>query len=135
MVNVVTKRCEEEGCSSLNPTFNFERETKGRFCKDHKEDGMVDMKNKRCEKEGCSPHPAFNFEGEKKCRFCKELKCSQGPTGASVPPNFIRVVLLHMSYTRSLCQSLFHERNLQYFFFSARGWMLLSGVLCTRTCA
>ena len=73
MVDVRSKRCEEEGCS-LNPAFNVEGEARGRFCKEHKKKGMVDVKSKRCEEEGCASQPAFNVEGESRGRFCKEHK-------------------------------------------------------------
>ena len=75
MVDVKNQRCEHAGCKSLNPTFNFEGEKKGKFCSKHKEKGMVDVKNRRCERVGCkSLNPVFNFEGEKKGKFCSKHK-------------------------------------------------------------
>ena len=52
------------------PAFNVSGEKKGRFCVEHKESGMVDVKNKKCEL--CEVIPHFNTRGEKKGRFCVE---------------------------------------------------------------
>jgi uncharacterized linocin/CFP29 family protein len=65
----MVKRCEHGGCKSLNPVFDVEG-GKGRFCKAHCLDGMVDVKSKRCEHEGCKLRPYFDIEGGKG-RFCK----------------------------------------------------------------
>ena len=64
------KRKREEG-PSLDPCFNLPTERRGRFCKEHKLEGMVDVKNKRCEHEGCtSITPCFNLPTERRGRFC-----------------------------------------------------------------
>ena len=60
MVDVRNKRCDQEGCNSLNPVFNVAGSSRGRFCAAHKEPGMVDMKSKHCDHEGCDVWPAFN---------------------------------------------------------------------------
>ena len=73
MVDVINKRCEHEGCKS-QPAFNVKGAKRGRFCKDHKEIGMVNVRNKRCEHEGCKSQPAFNVEGATKGRLCKDHK-------------------------------------------------------------
>jgi len=70
MIDVISKRCEHEGCTS-QPVFNTEGATRGRFCKPHALPGMVDVKNKRCEHEGCTSQPVFNTEGATRGRFCK----------------------------------------------------------------
>ena len=64
-----SKRCEHEGCTS-QPAFNLPTERRGRFCKDHKLEGMVDVHSKRCEHEGCTSQPAFNLPTERRGRFC-----------------------------------------------------------------
>jgi hypothetical protein len=71
MVDVRSKRCEHEGCTSLNPRFNVPTERRGRFCSQHKLEGMVDVRSKRCEHEGCtSLNPRFNVPTERRGRFC-----------------------------------------------------------------
>lgn len=69
MSNIVSKRCENEGCQSLNPRFDIIG-GKGRFCNAHKEVNMIDVKNKRCEAPGCEIiNPIFDFKGGKG-KFC-----------------------------------------------------------------
>jgi hypothetical protein len=68
MVDVISKRCEQEGCDSLNPVFD-NKGGKGRFCVTHKTAEMVDVKHKRCEFEGCDSRPNFDNKGGKG-RFC-----------------------------------------------------------------
>ena len=46
---------------------------KGRFCAEHKAEGMEDVKHKRCEAAGCTKRPAFDVAGGKG-RFCAEHK-------------------------------------------------------------
>ena len=66
----MSRKCKHPGCAK-RPSFNREGE-KARFCGDHKEDGMVNVKNKRCEM--CDKRPNFNMEGEITARFCMEHK-------------------------------------------------------------
>jgi hypothetical protein len=72
-MDVKNKKCEEDGCTK-QPAFNTKGESKGRFCADHKQDGMVDVKTKQCEQFGCTKIPTFNAEGESKARFCADHK-------------------------------------------------------------
>ena len=67
MVYVMTKRkCVEENCLKI-PNFNFDSETKGIYCAQHKKQNMVDVRTKRkCEEENCLKHPNFNFDSETK---------------------------------------------------------------------
>ena len=60
-----------ERCSKI-PTFNQPGETKARFCAEHKEAGMVDVRSKTCER--CGKQPTFNRPGETKARFCADHK-------------------------------------------------------------
>ncbi|CAN0500610.1 unnamed protein product, partial [Scytosiphon promiscuus] len=46
MVNVRTKRCAHDSCIK-NPNFNMEGE-KAAYCKEHAEDGMVDVRMNHC---------------------------------------------------------------------------------------
>jgi hypothetical protein len=59
MVNVVSKLCEHEGCTSVNPVFNIKGSKTGKFCSIHKSDNMVDVKHKRCKYEGCDIQAAY----------------------------------------------------------------------------
>ena len=65
------KRCQHEGCQT-KPTFNNEGE-KPKFCKEHMEEGMIDVSHKRCQHEGCQSRPTFNYEG-KRPKYCAEHK-------------------------------------------------------------
>lgn len=63
--------CEEEDCEKY-PIFNWEGETRGVFCKLHKDPAMVDVKNKKCERKGCKKRPTFNFKGETRPKYCAD---------------------------------------------------------------
>jgi hypothetical protein len=54
--------------------FNIEGASSGRFCAQHKESNMVDVKSKRCESMGCTSSPSFNIEGASAGRFCSTHK-------------------------------------------------------------
>mmetsp|Transcript_52041 Transcript_52041/g.89585 ORF Transcript_52041/g.89585 Transcript_52041/m.89585 type:complete len:121 (+) Transcript_52041:162-524(+) len=67
-------RCEHEGCTK-NPNFNNEGEGRGRFCEEHRQQGMVDVEPKKCEHARCKKrYPSFNFEGARWGRFCANHK-------------------------------------------------------------
>jgi len=74
MIDVLTKRCNEEGCDSLNPVYNIQG-GKGKFCSIHKTPDMVNVKVKYCEHIGCTIIPNFDVKGGKG-RFCSEHKTS-----------------------------------------------------------
>ena len=68
MVDVMTKRrCVEENCLK-QPSFNFDSETKGIYCVQHKKQNMIDVQNKSkcCLEENCLKRPCFNFDSENK---------------------------------------------------------------------
>ena len=67
MVDVVNKiKCVEENCLK-QPIFNFDSETKGIYCTQHKKQDMVDVMHKRrCVEENCLKNPNFNFDSETK---------------------------------------------------------------------
>ena len=50
------------------------QESEGKYCAQHKLDGMFDIKHKKCEHDGCKVNPCFNFAGESKARFCAKHK-------------------------------------------------------------
>ena len=58
MVDVKSKKCERSGCNK-RPTFNFDGERTGRFCAQHKLDGMVNVTDKKCEQSGCDTRSYF----------------------------------------------------------------------------
>ena len=61
MVDVMNKRCEHVGCTSVNPVFGFVLR-KGTHCGKHKTPEMVDVVNKRCKHVGCTGlNPVFGF--------------------------------------------------------------------------
>lgn len=63
--------CVEDGCKK-QPYFNLEGETKGVYCKEHKLDGMIDVKNKRCR--DCKKQPTYNYENQTKGVYCSTHK-------------------------------------------------------------
>ena len=67
MIDVQIKRkCVEKNCFK-RPNFNFDSETKGIQCAQHKKEGMVDVLTKRkCLVENCLKQPNFNFDSETK---------------------------------------------------------------------
>jgi hypothetical protein len=96
LTKLTSSKCQHEGCK-LQPVFNFEGETKGKFCSTHKEEGMVDVKHDKCQHEGCKSRPHFNFEEESRGKFCgthkvdgmvdvKNKRCEH--EGCKLQPNF-----------------------------------------------
>ena len=63
------RRCEKNGCN-INASYAKAGE-KPKRCKEHIQEGDVDVKNKRCEFMECNKHPIFAKAGEKPKR-CKE---------------------------------------------------------------
>jgi hypothetical protein len=61
--------CETCG---IRARYNISGEQLGKFCKEHKQIGMIDVKSKRCQKDGCNTRPTFNFENETEAKYCKE---------------------------------------------------------------
>jgi len=63
--------CIHPGCKT-QPSYNKEGETIGLYCREHRKDGMVDVKNIRCIHPGCSTRPSFNTERETKGIYCNK---------------------------------------------------------------
>jgi hypothetical protein len=63
MIDIKNKKCQQEGCNK-QPSFNFENETKAKYCKEHSEPGMIDIVSKRCQKEGCNTRPNYGYCGQ-----------------------------------------------------------------------
>jgi hypothetical protein len=75
MIVVKKKRklCEWTGCET-RPVFNLKGEIKAKYCSEHKEINMVDVKHVTCESIGCTKRPNFNLEAETKGQYCLEHK-------------------------------------------------------------
>ena len=64
----------QEGCRK-RPGYNFPGEsTTGKYCSQHKLEGMVDVKHKPCQYENCTKRPYFNYQGETHGILCNEHK-------------------------------------------------------------
>jgi hypothetical protein len=61
------KTCELITCEKI-ATYNFEG-LNTRFCKDHKEDGMVNMRDKSCNFPDCNVTKGYNYKGQP-AKFC-----------------------------------------------------------------
>ena len=59
----MVKKCAHEGCMKISPVFNKPGEKRGFLCKEHKEEGMVDVQSKRCAHEGCLMQPRIQRPG------------------------------------------------------------------------
>ena len=73
MINVKDKTCMHPDCKKL-PTFNFEGQTKGMYCSEHKEPNMINVKHEICMHPDCKKLSIFNFEGQYKGIYCSEHK-------------------------------------------------------------
>ncbi len=52
--------------------FNYKEEKTGKYCTNHKLNGMIDVKSKRCL--NCDKRQNFNYEGKTKALYCNEHK-------------------------------------------------------------
>lgn len=70
------KLCCTIGCTR-RPVYNF-KDLKPRFCREHKEDAMVNITEKKCDHEGCEKRITYKEvgkQGKKKCKkTCTEHK-------------------------------------------------------------
>jgi len=64
--------CLQNGCKKRG-YYNF-LGADGKFCSEHKLEGMVNVKDKKCEHPDCETRPNYNLTGETKARFCNEHK-------------------------------------------------------------
>jgi hypothetical protein len=71
--NLVSRMCQHNNCKTIS-IFNFEKELKPKFCSNHKELGMTNVKDKTCQYSGCKTIPNFNFKGEINPKFCSNHK-------------------------------------------------------------
>lgn len=86
MVDVINRRCKQDGCDTLNPVFGIKGYS-GEYCGKHRQPDMVNVKSKRCKQDGCDKLPIFGIPGEP-ATFCmshmslgmidvKNKKCEQ----------------------------------------------------------
>lgn len=66
--------CQFAGKCERQANYNAPGQTKGIFCKDHKDLGMVDVTHHKCETTDCRMRPGYNHKGEKRGRFCVKHK-------------------------------------------------------------
>ena len=71
MVNVVSPRCVS--CNKI-PNFNHPIETKGKYCADHRLEGMIDVMHRKCFNFDCDKQPAYNYPNESKGLYCAKHK-------------------------------------------------------------
>lgn len=75
MINVLDKRCEEEGCDEF-AYYNYNDSTdtkKPKYCSEHAEITMENVKYKKCIHPDCNSKtkPLYNFPTEKNGIYCK----------------------------------------------------------------
>ena len=73
-INNKSKCCSEENCLK-RANFNFDSETKGIQCTQHKKEDMIDLNLKhkiKCVEGNCLKQPCFNFDSE-----TKRIQCAQ----------------------------------------------------------
>ena len=73
MVVVKNITCELPGCKKRS-AFNVLNSKTGRFCSEHKEEGMEDVTTTKCGHPSCINTSSFNVPGSKTRRFCSEHK-------------------------------------------------------------
>lgn len=71
MINVKSKRCEYEGCTSIDPSYGYAN-TMGTRCSTHKLENMVDVRHKMCEECGTT-RAGYGFLNEKPLRCKKHI--------------------------------------------------------------
>jgi very-short-patch-repair endonuclease len=73
MINVVSKRCLNDGCLKY-PSCNLPNKITPLYCSEHKSENMIDIVSKRCLNNGCLKCPSFNLSNEKTPLYCSEHK-------------------------------------------------------------
>ncbi|CAN0588986.1 unnamed protein product, partial [Laminaria digitata] len=65
------KFCSHNSCTR-QPSFSLVGRKTAAYCKQHAENGMVDVRNKRCLHDSCTTQPIFNLVGSKTAAYCKQ---------------------------------------------------------------
>ncbi|CAN0457954.1 unnamed protein product [Scytosiphon promiscuus] len=66
------KQCSNTSCQKY-ASFNAEGNKTARYCKQHAETGMVNVRGRRCSQDSCMTQPAFNTEGSKQARYASNM--------------------------------------------------------------
>ena len=75
MINLISKRCEQEGCLVVTPAYDI-KGGKGRFCVEHKSINMYNVLAKICKNVNCDKRASYDIEGSKGS-FCASHKTSE----------------------------------------------------------
>lgn len=70
MVIVNGRRCLHDSCMK-RPVFNIEGSKTASYCRQHAEDGMVNVSRRSCSHDPCMKRPTFNMEGNKTAVYCR----------------------------------------------------------------
>jgi hypothetical protein len=75
MIDVVSKRCQIEGCNTV-ASWGAEGTKQKLYCGLHGKmiNGMEDVKNKKCEYKGCKTRATYGNENDGKALFCVDHK-------------------------------------------------------------
>lgn len=66
-------RCEEPTCIK-QASFAMDGDRYPKFCKDHRQANMINIRNQRCMATGCSRGASFAATGGERGQFCSEHK-------------------------------------------------------------
>ncbi|CAM9391341.1 unnamed protein product, partial [Laminaria digitata] len=69
MVNVRAKRCALSSCTK-HPNFNFRGSKRAVNCKQHSEEGMVNIYDKYCSHDGCGRFPSWGAPNNNAATVC-----------------------------------------------------------------
>jgi hypothetical protein len=69
MFNIYKDYCNFEDCNEY-AWYNFEGETKGKYCKEHIEKGMINIIGNLCIEKGCYTISSYNYPNEIKRLYC-----------------------------------------------------------------
>jgi hypothetical protein len=71
MTKILSKKCNYNGCNNT-ARYNIVGEKNPIYCKDHKDDKMINITSKKCIYNGCETSANFNFEGVKGVVYCSK---------------------------------------------------------------
>ena len=65
------RHCSHDACTTV-ASFNVKGSKKAAYCKQHAEDGMVNVHHDPCLHDACTKRPSFNIKGSKKAAYCRK---------------------------------------------------------------
>ena len=101
MVDVVSKRCDHDGCKK-QPHYNHPNEKQGLYCNDHKLEGMVNVIHKRC----ISCNLFIVIQKPHICSFCNPHSNKRQKTSEMILYNFLtdeKVEFIHNKSVGYVC--------------------------------